>query len=116
MNVHWQIGLSLGATFNRGRAPKCPRSYKAVVGSNVQKRKGYQNVQGRIRLLLGATFNRGEGTYVSMGGRRCHCRQPSTEGHECPLADRAVTGSSVQRRGRHLSVRATFKGRAWAVT
>jgi hypothetical protein len=33
-----------------------------------------------------------------MGGRSCHCRHHSTEGH------RAVAGSSIQRRGGHLSV------------
>jgi hypothetical protein len=55
MNVHWQIGLLLGATFKRGKdtemskeqqskeekTPKCPKADRAVVGSNVQKRKGH---------------------------------------------------------------------------
>jgi hypothetical protein len=40
-----------------------------------------------------------------MGRRRCHCRQYLKEGRECPLADRAVVGSNVQKRGGHMSVR-----------
>jgi hypothetical protein len=44
------------------------------------KREGHRNVQGQIRLSLGATLERGEG-------------------HECPLADRAVVGSNIQTRG-----------------
>jgi hypothetical protein len=30
---------------------------------------------------------------------------------DCPLADRAVVGSNVQKRGGHMSVGVTFKGR-----
>jgi hypothetical protein len=44
------------------------------------KREGHQNVQGQIMLsLLGAILERGEG-------------------HDCPLADRAVVGSNIQKR------------------
>jgi hypothetical protein len=49
------------------RTPKCPRADKAVVGSNVQKRKGHQNVHWQIGLLLGAMFNRGKDTKMSIG-------------------------------------------------
>jgi hypothetical protein len=92
-NVHWQIGLLLGATFKRGKdtemskggedchwkqyskeekTPKCPLADRAVVGSNVQKRKGHRNVQRQIRLSLGATFKRGKDTEMSKGGYGCH--------------------------------------------
>jgi hypothetical protein len=47
---------------------KCPLADRAVVGSNIQKRKGHpQNVQGGIRLSLGATFRRGKDTEMSIG-------------------------------------------------
>jgi hypothetical protein len=49
------------------------------------KEKGHRNVQGHIMLLLGATLERGEG-------------------HECPLADRAVVGSNIQKRKGHQDV------------
>jgi hypothetical protein len=56
---------------------------------------------------------------MSMGRKSCHYGQHSMEGHECPLADRAVVGSSVQKKEGHKSVhrreelplRATLKGR-----
>jgi hypothetical protein len=42
---------------------------RAVVGrSNVQKRKGHENVQGWIRLSLEATFKGGKDTKMSIGG------------------------------------------------
>jgi hypothetical protein len=58
---------------------------------------------------------------MSMGRRRCHCRQHSKEGLEYPLADRAVAGSNVQEWGGHVNVlgqkelplTATFKGRTY---
>jgi hypothetical protein len=46
------------------------------------EREGHQNVQGQIRLSLGATLERGEGD-------------------ECPLVDRAVVVSNVQKREGH---------------
>jgi hypothetical protein len=46
------------------------------------EREGHQNVQGQIRESLGATLERGEGD-------------------ECPLEDRAVVGSNVQKREGH---------------
>jgi hypothetical protein len=56
---------------------------------------------------------------MSMGRRSCHYGQHSKDGHECSLADRAVVGSTVQKKGRHVSVPGreelplpvTFKGR-----
>jgi hypothetical protein len=59
------------------------------------------NAHWQIGLVLGTTFKRGEDTWVSMGGRSCHCGQHSKEGQECPLADRAVVGNKVQKRGGH---------------
>jgi hypothetical protein len=50
------------------------------------EREGHQNVQGQIRLLLGATLEGGGG------------------GHECPIADRAVIGSNIQKRKGHQNV------------
>jgi hypothetical protein len=41
---------------------------RAVVGSNIQKRKGHRNVPWQIGLLLGATFKRGKNTEMSKGG------------------------------------------------
>jgi hypothetical protein len=79
---------------------------RAVLGSNIQKRKGHQNVQGWIRLLLGATFNRGKDTKMSIGRKGCCWEQHSIEERtpKCPLADWDVYGSNVQKRGGHISV------------
>jgi hypothetical protein len=63
--------LSLGAPLEGGGGrggKECPLADRAVVGSNVQKRKGHQNVQEQIGLLLGATFKRGKDTKISIGG------------------------------------------------
>jgi hypothetical protein len=49
------------------KTPKCPKADRAVVGSNVRKRKGHRDVQGRIRLSLGATIKRGKDTKMSIG-------------------------------------------------
>jgi hypothetical protein len=74
---------------------------RAVVGRNVQKRKGHRNVQAQIRLLLGATFNRGKDNEMSMSRKGCCWEQRSLEKRtsKCPLADRHAVGSSVQKRG-----------------
>jgi hypothetical protein len=87
-NVQGWIRLVLGATFDREkdtemakvgkgfcweqgaieeRTPKYPLADRDVVGSNVQKRKGHQNVQGQKRLSLGATSKRGKDTEMSIG-------------------------------------------------
>jgi hypothetical protein len=70
-------------------------------------------------MLLGATFKRGKDTEMSKGRKDCHWKQHSKEEKtpKFPLADRAVTGSNVQKRKGHrnvqrwkrLSLDATFK-------
>jgi hypothetical protein len=103
----------------KGRTPKCPRSDKTVTGSNNQKRKRHRNVQGQIGLFLGAKFKRGKDTKMSKVRKDCHWEQHSIEEKtpKCPLADRAVVGSTVQKRKGHrdgqgwirLSLGATFR-------
>jgi hypothetical protein len=46
-NVHWQIGLSLGATFNRGKDTEMSNADKTVTGSNIQTRKRHRTVVGK---------------------------------------------------------------------
>jgi hypothetical protein len=47
MKVYETQGSSLEGS-KEGRTPKCPRADKAVTGSNIQKRKGHQNVQQKL--------------------------------------------------------------------
>jgi hypothetical protein len=70
-------------------------------------------------MLLGATFKRGKDTEMSKVRKVCHWEQHSIEEKtpKCPLADRAVGGSNIQKRNGHrdvqgwkrLSLGATFK-------
>jgi hypothetical protein len=84
---------------------------RAVTGSNVRKRKGHRNVHWWIRLSLGATFERGKDTKMSKGGKDCHWKQHSKEEKtpKCPRADRAVTGSNVQKRKGHRNVQGQIR-------
>jgi hypothetical protein len=71
----------------------------AVAGSNVQEKKGHQNVHWQIRLLLGAKYSRGKDTKMSIGRKGYRWEQHSIEGRapKCPLADKAVAGSTLER-------------------
>jgi hypothetical protein len=66
MKAYETQGSSLEGS-KEGRIPKCPKSDKIVTGSNIQKRKGHQNVHWHIGLSLGATFKGGKNTKMSKG-------------------------------------------------
>jgi hypothetical protein len=59
----------LGGTLEKGRTCECPWAWqiKAVVGGNLRKREGHQNVHWQIWMMLGATFNKGKDTKMSIG-------------------------------------------------
>jgi hypothetical protein len=79
-------------TGREGRTPKCPLAdRRAVVGSNVRKRKGHQNVHWQIGLLPRATFKQ-------------RGKDP-----KCPSADRAVVGSNVRKRKGHQNVQGRIR-------
>jgi hypothetical protein len=85
-------------TGREGRTPKCPLADRAVVGSNIRKRKGHQNVHWQIGCCRGK-------------------RSKEEWTPKCPSEDRAVVRSNVQKRKGHqnvqggirLSLGATFK-------
>jgi hypothetical protein len=103
MTAYETQGSSCLEGSNEGRTPKCPRVDKAVTGSNIEKRKGHMTVHWWIGLLLGATFKRRKDTEMSIGRKGCHWEQHSKEEMtlKCPLSDRAVVGSNVQKRKGH---------------